>query len=42
MGLKFVEVWIEDVGIGGGSGMVVGGKVLYYVKILVDLFVVED
>ncbi len=41
-GSKLVEAWIEDVGTGGGSGMVAGGKAPHYAKISVDLLAAED
>lgn len=41
-GADLVEAWIEDVGTGGGSGMVAGGTAPHYAKISVDLLAAED
>ena len=41
-GAKLVEAWIEDVGVGGGNGMVAGGTAPHYARISVDLLAAEE
>ena len=37
-----VEAWVEDVGVGGGQGLVAGGQAPHYARISVDLFPAEQ
>lgn len=41
-GSRLMEAWIEDVGVGGGQGMVAGGQAPHYAKISVDLLPAEE